>query len=292
MAPDYVVGLFKTNFRLLTSEFGVQGVYKSKNGNWSVMTITGENDVIRGRNIVDTKLKAHFDDDVIMIGRSFYVISKGQFKSAADLVNQSQVLLRTTNQWLEIQNYSQIAYAARHNQILTVGSDWLELTDLEFLDEPPPPEIEPTQTVKIEETTSVNSETTISSERKNCPAEVWDGVAYEETEGDQWVRVKCPGGKIERLCNTTGEWELPDTSQCAESQPYSEFPEKIRIALESGTVPLVLTELTNQIATEENNEKRVDLVERVSSILMTFDSSYDMDKDGQKVRFVIWNQNC
>ena len=279
-----MAGLFRANFRLLTSEFGVQGVYKAKSGNWSVMTITGENDVIRGRNIVDTKLKAHFDDDVIMIGRSFYVISKGKFKNGADLVNQSQVVVRETNQQLEVQDYSQIAYAARHNQILTVGSDWLDLTDLEFLEAPPEVIPTPTQTVKIEETTSVNSETTISNERSICPAEVWDGIAYEEAEGDTWVRVPCPGGKIERLCNTTGEWALPDTSQCAESQPYGEFPERIRIALESGKVPQILTELTNQIAAEESNQKRVELVERISSILMTFDSSYDMDPDGQKVR--------
>ena len=293
LAPDYVAGLFKANFRLLTSEFGVHGVYKSKrNGNWVVMTITGENNVINGRNSVDTQLKAHFDDDVLMIGRSFYVIQKGQFTSAVDLLNQSQVAKRSTNQSLPPGNYSQVAYVARHNQILTIGIDGLDLIDLTFLDHPlAPPSTTTTttsSTTSTVKTTTVNIQTTNSNDGlpKPCPSDTYEGMTWNSTGADTWMRLSCPSGSgtSQRYCNSRGSWERPDTSQCAQSE-YAEFPDRIRSALESMRLEETLKQLTTQLASEESNEKRVDLVERVSSVLMTFESSYDMDHRAKKVCF-------
>ena len=287
-----MAGLFKANFRLLTSEFGVHGVYKSKqNGNWVVMTITGENDVINGRNSLDTQLKAHFDDDILMIGRSFYIIQKGQFKTAVDLLNQSQVAKRTTNQSLPAGNYSQIAYVARHNQILTIGIDGLELISLTFLDHPlalPSTSTTTTSSTSstVKTTKTVNSEiTTNSNDGIPCPADIHEGMTWNSTGADTWMRLDCPSGTgtTERYCNSRGAWERPDTSQCAIKSEYAEFPERIRSALESMRLEETLKQLTTQLASEETNAKRVDLVERVSSILMTFESSYEMDHRAKKV---------
>ena len=288
----------------MTSEFGVHGVYKSKTGNWSVMTITGQNDVIVGRNSVDTTLKAHFDDDVLMIGRSFYILRNGQFTSAVDLVNQSHVTPRTTNQRLAINSYNQIAYAARHNQILTVGIDGIDLIDLEFTDQPntspqpPPPQPpRPSSTMSSSttsttaaaasnnnnstvQTTTVNSEKMTNSKLglKHCPDDEIDGIRWSSTRGDTWTRVNCR----QRYCNRNGAWERPDTSQCAQSE-YAEFPGPIRSALESMALAQTLHELSRQLGSEENNEQRVNLVERVSSVLMTFESSYEMDDNAKQV---------
>merc|ERR1719277_1014343 len=108
----------------------------------------------------------------------------------------------STNQSLPLGNYSQVAYVARHNQLLTIGIDGLDLIDLTFLDHPlaPPSTTTPTtsSTSSTVKTTTVNSEiiTTNSNDGLStlCPSDTIDGMTWNSTGADTWMRLNCPSG--------------------------------------------------------------------------------------------------